>query len=366
MDSSGSEILRLARLRETVAFLCSPECGGRKTGSPEGLRARAYLEQAFQSANLEPAGEEGFVQKVPSCGGANLLGKLPGQGQHADRAILVAAHYDHLGWLTKGNAFWGADDNAAAVAILVDVAEALGKLRSQLGRPVVFCAFDAEEPPFFLTGAMGSMYFTKHPTIPLEKIDMMVCMDLMGHALGGPELPASVRNSVFVLGAERSARTSTLVDEAIAGIPGLHARHLASDVIPALSDYHAFELEQVPFLFLTNGRGAHYHQVTDTPEKLDFGKMLAISDFLLRLVLELSNREEDRIPYLADGRADALMLTTLGDLARELAPRHPAAERLLKNVEVLRRAAASANGLRASDRFRVSQMVFELEAFLHR
>ncbi len=355
---------RLARLRKTVAFLCSSECGGRRTGSPEGVRARGYIERAFEQVGLEPAGDEGFIQRVPGCGGANLIGKLPGQGKHGERAILVAAHYDHLGWLTKGKAFWGADDNAAAIAILLDVAEALVKLRSQLGRQVIFCAFDAEEPPFFLTGDMGSMYFTKHPTVPLENIDMMVCMDLMGHALGGTDLSLAVRNSLFVLGAERSARTAALVDRGGRDLSGLHLRHLASDVIPALSDYHAFELEQVPFLFLTNGRWAHYHQVTDTPEKLDYEKMLVSADFLRELVLELSNRDDDRVVYLAEGREDVAMLSSLGDIARALGPEHEPAQRLLAGVEQMRADAERPGGLDAAGRLRISQMVLAMEALL--
>lgn len=355
---------RLARLRKTVAFLCSPECGGRATGSPEGGRARDFIEARFQEAGLEPAGEEGFRQRVPSCGGVNLLGKLPGQGERRERAVLVAAHYDHLGWAKRGVAFWGADDNAAAVAILLDVAEMLGQSRHLLGRQVVFCAFDAEEPPFFLTEQMGSRYFTRHPTVPLENIDMMVCMDLMGHAVGGPSLPESVRNTLFVLGAERSERTAELVGRAALGIEGLHPRRLASDVIPALSDYHAFELEEVPFLFLTNGRWVHYHQVTDTPDKLDYDKMRVSADFLSKLMLELSNRGEPRIAYRATHRDDASTLGSLWDLANVLAHHHVQAKQLLPVIEAMLVQAKRGATMNGGEQRRIAQLVFALEAML--
>ncbi len=55
----------------------------------------------------------------PDCRGANVVAHLnPGDG----KAILVGAHYDHLGREAPGEAYWGADDNAAAVAILLEIA----------------------------------------------------------------------------------------------------------------------------------------------------------------------------------------------------------------------------------------------------
>ncbi|HZF56342.1 MAG TPA: M28 family peptidase, partial [Polyangiaceae bacterium] len=100
----------------------------------------------------------------------------------------------------------GADDNAAAVAILVDVAQAIAQ-RRPAGRGVIVAAFDGEEPPYFLTGAMGSQHFVKEPPVPLDRVDMMVCMDLVGHAFGPPGVPGEVRSSLFALGAERSSGT---------------------------------------------------------------------------------------------------------------------------------------------------------------
>lgn len=364
MRDPARDVERLEQLREVVTFLCSPECGGRAAGSPEGARARTYLEAAFELIGLEPAGEQGFRQPVPTVGGVNIIGKLPGQGPLAERAVLVAAHYDHLGWARPGVAFWGADDNAAAVAILLDTARALAASRTSLTRQVVFCAFDAEEPPFFLTELMGSRYFTRHPTVPLDRIDMMVCMDLMGHALGSEDLPESVRKTLFVLGAEHSPRTAELVRRASVGLSGLEPRRLASGLIPALSDYHAFQLEEVPFLFLTNGRGAHYHRVTDTPEKLDYEKMLRSADFLRRLVLELSNLDDPRIAYLPAGHDDRGSLESLREVALALAPQAPPARRLLPAIEALLTATRTGDGLSAADRRRVAQLVFAMEGLL--
>jgi hypothetical protein len=135
-------------------------------------------------------------------------------------------------------------------------------------------------------------------------------------------------------------------------------------VIPALSDYHSFELEQVPFLFLTNGRWVHYHQVTDTPEKLDYDKMLVSADYLSKLVLELSNREEERIPYRADRRDDLGTLSSLFAFASALSAHHAAAERMRAAIEGLLREMEKGVALGVKQRRQISQLVFALEAML--
>src|SRR4029077_3616951 len=97
---------------------------------------------AFRDAGLVPT-------EQPIATGANVLAGIPGK---SDRWVIVAAHYDHLG--TDGKDIYrGADDNAAAVAVLIQVARALA--REKLERGVLFAAFDAEEPPHFLQETMG-------------------------------------------------------------------------------------------------------------------------------------------------------------------------------------------------------------------
>ncbi|HEY8429452.1 MAG TPA: M28 family peptidase, partial [Sandaracinaceae bacterium] len=133
-------------MRDLVEALCSEECAGRAPGTPGGVRARELVRDALRDAGLDPD-----EQPVPGCNGANVLATIPGE---IDRWILVAAHYDHLG-VQGGRVYAGADDNAAAVAILVEAARALAARRPR-GRGVIVAAFDAEEPPYFMTEAMGS------------------------------------------------------------------------------------------------------------------------------------------------------------------------------------------------------------------
>lgn len=291
-------------MQKLVHELCSPACAGRAPGTPGGIRARQHIVSALQTYGLDPV-----EQRIGTTAAANVIAAIPGE---IDRWVMVAAHYDHLGGHI-GRYYPGADDNAAAVAILVDVARRLKQFRP-LGRGVLIAAFDAEEPPYFLTREMGSAYYVEnaHTVGPsVEKIDMMVCMDLVGHALGPPGLPSEVGQTLFALGAERSEGTLATLQSLARSESGLIVRPADAEIIPPLSDYNAFWRRQVPFLFLTAGRSARYHTVKDTEEHLDFGKMLATARFIERFVRAISEQRDTRIPFLDQARADAVTLRSL-------------------------------------------------------
>ncbi|WP_437677612.1 M28 family metallopeptidase [Sorangium sp. So ce131] len=317
-------------MRGLVEALCSEECAGRAAGSPGGRVARAHIVEALRDGGLDP-----FEQDLPACGGANVMAVLPGE---VDRYVLVGAHYDHLGRAGRST-YWGADDNAAAVAILVEVARALAGAR-QRGRGVILAAFDAEEPPHFMTTGMGSKRFAAEPCVPLDKIDMAVCMDLVGHAFGSRDLPAEVHRSLFALGAERSRGTSEMVDSLARAEDGVVVRRLDAEVIPPLSDYGPFWERDVPFLFLTSGIWRYYHTPYDTPERLDYEKMAGTARWLERFVRETCARPEPRVAFqrgrrddLSTARALADVTAALGASTPEAAQGHAQARALLASCD---------------------------------
>src|SRR4051812_46252720 len=138
-------------MRDLVERLCSDECAGRKPGTSGGLLARSIVQGAIERLGLRVR-----EQPIPKIGGANLIAELPGSGPLADRAIVVGAHYDHLGQEGR-DIYRGADDNAAAVGVLLEAA----RLAVARAKRIVFVAFDAEESPYFRSGDMGSEVFAQ-------------------------------------------------------------------------------------------------------------------------------------------------------------------------------------------------------------
>lgn len=87
-----------------------------------------------------------------SVHGTNVLARLAGTDERlAHEPLLVGAHYDALGDDVGGLRHPGATDNAAAVAVLLELARIVPHLPFSPKRPILLVAFDAEE-----VGAHGS------------------------------------------------------------------------------------------------------------------------------------------------------------------------------------------------------------------
>ncbi|HYH44492.1 MAG TPA: M20/M25/M40 family metallo-hydrolase, partial [Thermoanaerobaculia bacterium] len=115
----------------------------------------------------------------------NVVGVLrAGAADRLPGAVLLGAHYDHLGLggrnsLAPGvqEVHNGADDNASGTAALLEAARALVPRRSELRRDVYLVAFSAEE-----VGVVGSSALVRHPPAGLRPADLtaMINMDMVG------------------------------------------------------------------------------------------------------------------------------------------------------------------------------------------
>jgi hypothetical protein len=214
------------------------------------------------------AGGERFV---------NLVGRLPGSDP-ALAPVLLAAHYDTCGPLP------GADDNAAALAILLSV---IGRLRERrLTRSILFAFFDAEEPPHFLSSTMGSKVFYHRQRA--EPIHCAVVLDLVGH-----DLPLSgLEDLLFITGMESDPNLPHVL-RACEPLNGIRTVPALNRYVGDMSDHHVFRVAGRPYLFLSCGRWEHYHRASDTPDRLNYEKMAAIARYGVELGAALSNASLD-------------------------------------------------------------------------
>lgn len=340
------------RLAAVVELLCSDPYLPRNTGARGAVEAASYLTTELEALGLEPAGDDGYIQEIPVINGSNVLGAVPGR---SDRWVVLGAHYDACGWENPG-----ANDNAAGVAVALEVARRLNTM--ELEHSILIALFDAEEPPNFLTPEMGSQWFVGHPTIPLDRIDTMVCLDLIGHALGPPVLPDSIRDSVFVLGAEKGSGTPGLF-ESLPDVAGIVPRRVDNYIVPAMSDYFAFMNASIPFLFYTCGRNEDYHEPTDTPDKLDYVKMASFVEHLELLVAALAGRA-DRPAYLPDAVDDAATVRTVSEMTEALRPFASDASRVDSVVESLKQSLSDRGSLADHDRQTIAYLIFSIEESL--
>lgn len=265
-------------LEHDVHSLALPE--GRPVGSPGHTAAQRYITERLTAIGARGYGGGAYALPYTVHGGsfANLLARLPGADDNA-APIVLTAHYDTCGPQP------GADDNAAAVAIALRIAEHL--LAKPAHRPIIAAFFDAEEPPYYLTEAMGSIHFYHHQR--REPVHGALALDLVGHDVPLPGLD----HALFITGMESDPGLADVLQET--QVPKDATRELLAPV-PALnryvgdmSDHHVFRVNERPYLFLTCGRWMHYHQPTDIPENLNFDKIAAIAEYteaLLRAMAE--------------------------------------------------------------------------------
>jgi hypothetical protein len=258
---------------------------GRMVGTPGHRAARNYLARRLLELGLDPYGEDfELPYSVANSQLCNVIGVARGLRPELP-PIVIAAHYDTCGPLP------GADDNAAAVAIALRIAERLRQEPSM--RSVVIALFDGEEPPHSFGPAMGSIHWYHHQR--RGPVHCAIVFDLVGHDLPIPGL----EDLVFVTGMESDPELVLDLHH-----PGVRVQPVLNRYVGDLSDHHVFRTHARPFLFLSCGRWQHYHARTDTPDRLNYDKMAAIAELAETMIRHV---DQARLAGPFDG-ADTLAL----------------------------------------------------------
>lgn len=225
-----------ASVRTELSVLAADSMEGRFTASPGGARAAKYIAEQFQAAGLRPAGDSGYFQRVPVALtngmprsvpsfdaldtlpperrglAVNVVGILP--GTLADSAIVVDAHYDHLGTVARGRCRAmgadsicnGADDDASGTVAVMEIARAMAS-GPKPRRTVVFVATTGEE-----VGLIGTRWYIAHPAVPLDHMVANLEIEMIDR----PDSLAGGPGHAWLTGYERSTMGAMF---ASAGLP---------------------------------------------------------------------------------------------------------------------------------------------------
>jgi len=212
--------------------------------------------------------------------GHNVIGYIDNQ---SESTIVIGAHYDHLGYGTEASLYRGteilvhngADDNASGTAGLLELARLL-KEAPVKNHNFMFIAFSGEE-----MGLLGSSYLVKHLSTPVENINCMLNMDMIGRLK--PEEPVLLING---------AGTSPFWKEAFSRIrvDGLQVKTSESGMGP--SDHAAFYLKDIPVLHFFSGIHDDYHKPSDDADKINYEGQAMILEYMMKLIYELDNSEK--------------------------------------------------------------------------
>ncbi|HTM43681.1 MAG TPA: M20/M25/M40 family metallo-hydrolase [Polyangiaceae bacterium] len=191
------------------------------------------------------------VARLPANAPANQV--LPG-------AIVIGAHYDHLG---MGGSYSrapdvtaphpGADDNASGVASVLEIARTLSEAKDR-ARDVIFMGFSAEE-----SGVLGSSHLVHEPPagLDIKQIYAMLNLDMVGRLRD---------NKLTVLGVKTASEWESVVSPLCK-----EARvqcSLGGDGYGP-SDQTSFYSAGIPVLFFFTGTHDDYHKPSDTADRIN-------------------------------------------------------------------------------------------------
>ncbi len=253
------------RMLTYLKHLSSPQMEGRKTDTPGAKRAAQYIASELKKMDIEPMGASYFQpfefkdsKTKTHYRAENVIGFVKGT-RHPDRYLLLSAHYDHLG--TSGDTtYYGADDNASGVALLLELANYLSKHKPH--HSVIFAAFDGEE-----LGLQGSEHFVKHPPIALKSIIVNLNFDMVARADKG---------TIWMAGTKQYPTLKPLTDYLaqynqpfLAFKVGYDGTNPNQKNWTESSDHYNFHKKKVPFLYFGVEDHRDYHKSTDKFEKIN-------------------------------------------------------------------------------------------------
>ena len=282
-----------------LAHLCALIAERHPLSSPVALQqAEDYLAGQFRLLGLDVS-----THSFEALGGTyrNVIGMMPvpkGDGPHewelSPPPLIIAAHYDTV----MGSP--GADDNASALAVMLEVARCLRGVT--LRREVRFIAFCLEEE-----NLLGSLAYASSLRKANHEIAGAIVLECVGYACaiegsqrkppGVPVAVPTVGDFLAIIGNQASAKLSAAVEDAAKErVPAFRTVALTvpgnGELLPDTrrSDHAAFWQYGYPAVMLTdtaNFRNPHYHRSTDTLDTLNLEFMEKVAQAVTASAIRL-------------------------------------------------------------------------------
>ena len=240
-----------------------------------------YLRNEFDGFGLD------VTDQKFTAGGQEYKNIIATYNGDKSRRLVVGAHFDVCGEQE------GADDNASAVAGLIESARLVAEVKPLVDYRIDFVAFNLEEPPFFATPDMGSYQYAKW----LKSIDAnvigLINYEMIGYFHDGPqpypaglgELAASYprqANFIGVVGIPKYSEFNTKVFELMSNGANIDVQMIDDpriEQLAGMSDQRSFWEFGIPALMINDTsfiRNPHYHMSSDKMKTLSFDHMAEV------------------------------------------------------------------------------------------
>jgi hypothetical protein len=262
--------------------------------------ARNYIQNHFVSQSLPTRilnyKLSGYSERLAEV--QNIEAVLSSPQGNSNPVWIIGAHYDSA----PGTP--GADDNASAVAVLMELASLLKD--KNLSANIRLVAFVAEEPPYFGTQDMGSYHYAQSLKLEGVPVAGMISLEMLGYFSDQPgsqlyppflarwypdrgnfvALVGNFNSRSLVRSFEKEWNSNPSFPLETIIFPGVLSAIALSDQLNFWDQgFRAAMLSDTAFL-----RNPHYHEATDCVETLDFGKMSQVTQSLAQTLLRILAR----------------------------------------------------------------------------
>jgi hypothetical protein len=297
---SPDEVVLREELRANVQKL-SGEIGERNMWHYPQLNAAAdFIEESFSRAALRTR-RDSYEMRGQLC--HNIEAEIPG---NRPEIIVIGAHYDSV----FGSP--GANDNGSGVAAVLALAQRFAARETERSPPrrtpnktLRFVAFVNEEPPYFLSGEMGSLVYARRCKQRGDKISAMISLETIGYFSDAPHSQTYPAPGLGVfyprignfIGFVSNVQSRSLLRRVIA-LFRKHAKIPSEGAaLPAFvpgvswSDQWSFWQQGYPAIMVTDTapfRYPYYHSSNDTPDKLDYDRFALVVSGMEKVIEQLA------------------------------------------------------------------------------
>jgi peptidase M28-like protein len=297
---SPDEVMLREELRANVQKLAG-EIGERNMWHYPQLNAAAdFIEDSFSRAGLRTRRDRYETQGQPCH---NIEAEIPGT---RPEIIVIGAHYDSV----FGSP--GANDNGSGAAAVLALAQRFAAYETERNpsqrtpnKTLRFVAFVNEEPPYFLSGEMGSQVYARRCKERGDKISAMISLETIGYFSDAPNsqtypspgLGVFYPNVGNFIGFVSNVKSRALLRRVMA-LFRKHAKIPSEGAsLPAFipgvswSDQWSFWQHGYQAIMVTDTapfRYPYYHSSNDTPDKLDYDRFTLVVSGMEKVIEELA------------------------------------------------------------------------------
>jgi len=186
----------------------------------------------------------------------------------------------------------GADDDGSGTVTVAEIAEAFAANRVKPRRSLLFVWHTGEE-----LGLVGSDWFTRHPTVPLDSVVTQLNLDMVGRG-AADDMKGGGPGYLSLVGSRRlSTELGDLVESVNKELKAPFTFDYAFDAnghpenIYCRSDHANYARYGIPVTFFTTGLHRDYHQVTDEAQYIDYPHMANVGQLVYDVALRVANAD---------------------------------------------------------------------------